>query len=335
MRACSPNFARSAAAWCLSRIGGPEACQRLVSAFGDVDRNLREETLEGVVTLDSDAVPILLSGLQAVDPAIPPTAVSLPSLISGAYTIGHQTTLPWRSSAARMTACCTGESPIAAQDRAPHPMLMPCLVLCPQLPGRSSLETPIQLVGRGYRLAGQRDLTKDRVPGGVPSRLSWNLRNGRTSLLSTRSTHASGHSKRDESEQRSHTTHQRGFVAPSPARPAKANGAARQATMHAAVTMALAKQRVALWSHAIRRLPRCPEPASDRSGQTHIRGSADPSKQPFAGRSSDPQPHRIRPAPTRTSIPRPPAACNSPPSAAGARSVRYDANDRPKVREER
>jgi len=65
-----PYFARSAAAWCLSRIGGPEACQRLVSAFGDVDRSLREEALEGIVTLDSDAVPILLSGLQAVDPAI-------------------------------------------------------------------------------------------------------------------------------------------------------------------------------------------------------------------------------------------------------------------------
>ena len=35
-----PYFARSAAAWCLSRIGGTEACRRLVRAFGDVDRNL-------------------------------------------------------------------------------------------------------------------------------------------------------------------------------------------------------------------------------------------------------------------------------------------------------
>ena len=65
-----PYFARSAAAWCLSRIGGAEACRRLVRAFGDVDRNLREEALEGIVTVNSDAVPLLLAGLREVDPAI-------------------------------------------------------------------------------------------------------------------------------------------------------------------------------------------------------------------------------------------------------------------------
>ena len=65
-----PYFARSAAAWCLSRIGGQEACRHLVKAFGDVDRNLREEALEGIVTLDSDAAPVLLAGLQEVDPVI-------------------------------------------------------------------------------------------------------------------------------------------------------------------------------------------------------------------------------------------------------------------------
>ena len=65
-----PYFARSAAAWCLSRIGGTEACRRLVRAFSDVDRNLREEALEGIVTVNSDAVPILLAGLREVDPAI-------------------------------------------------------------------------------------------------------------------------------------------------------------------------------------------------------------------------------------------------------------------------
>lgn len=65
-----PYFARSAAAWCLSQIGGTEACQRLVQAFGDTDPNLREEALEGIVTINSDAVPILLSGLREVDPAI-------------------------------------------------------------------------------------------------------------------------------------------------------------------------------------------------------------------------------------------------------------------------
>ncbi len=68
--ALRPYFARSAAAWCLSRIGGSAACQRLVQAFGDVDRDLREEALDGIVTVDSDAVPILLTGLQEVDTAI-------------------------------------------------------------------------------------------------------------------------------------------------------------------------------------------------------------------------------------------------------------------------
>ncbi len=65
-----PYFARSAAAWSLSRIGGSEACSRLVRAFGDVDQDLREEALEGIISLDSDAVPLLLSGLQEVDPAV-------------------------------------------------------------------------------------------------------------------------------------------------------------------------------------------------------------------------------------------------------------------------
>lgn len=51
-------------------IGGTEACQRLVRAFGDVDRNLRAEALEGIVSVNSDAVPILLAGLREVDPAI-------------------------------------------------------------------------------------------------------------------------------------------------------------------------------------------------------------------------------------------------------------------------
>ena len=65
-----PYFLRSAAAWCLSRIGGSEGCLRLVRAFGDVDRNLREEALEGIVSLNSDAIPVLLAGLQEMEPAI-------------------------------------------------------------------------------------------------------------------------------------------------------------------------------------------------------------------------------------------------------------------------
>ena len=65
-----PYFARSAAAWCLSRIGGMDASRRLVRAFGDVDRNLRAEALEGIVSVTSDAVPLLLEGLREVNPAI-------------------------------------------------------------------------------------------------------------------------------------------------------------------------------------------------------------------------------------------------------------------------
>ena len=65
-----PYFARSAAAWCLSRIGGTEACRRLVRAFNDVDRNLRAEALEGIVRVNADAVPILLAGLREVDSAV-------------------------------------------------------------------------------------------------------------------------------------------------------------------------------------------------------------------------------------------------------------------------
>jgi len=46
-----PYFLRSAAAWCLSRIGGEHAAGRLVRAFSDVDRNIREEALEGLVAI--------------------------------------------------------------------------------------------------------------------------------------------------------------------------------------------------------------------------------------------------------------------------------------------
>ena len=35
-----------------------------------MDRSLREEALEGIITVNSDAVPILLAGLREVDPAI-------------------------------------------------------------------------------------------------------------------------------------------------------------------------------------------------------------------------------------------------------------------------
>ena len=65
-----PHFARSAAAWCLGRIGGQKACRHLIKAFEDVDPRLREEALEGIVTLGSDAAAVLLRGLRDANPAI-------------------------------------------------------------------------------------------------------------------------------------------------------------------------------------------------------------------------------------------------------------------------
>jgi len=57
-------FLRSAAAWCLSRIGSQESVQRLIRAFSDVDQELREEALEGLASLGGPAVPALLENLR-------------------------------------------------------------------------------------------------------------------------------------------------------------------------------------------------------------------------------------------------------------------------------
>ena len=63
----NPYFLRSAAAWCLSRIGSEEAVRRLIRAFGDMDQIIREEALEGIVILGGPAIPRLLEGLSAID----------------------------------------------------------------------------------------------------------------------------------------------------------------------------------------------------------------------------------------------------------------------------
>jgi len=65
-----PYFLRSAAAWSLSRCGGRAAQGRLVRAFADVDFSIREEALEGLVTIGGPAVPLLLNGLQHSDSAV-------------------------------------------------------------------------------------------------------------------------------------------------------------------------------------------------------------------------------------------------------------------------
>jgi len=65
-----PYFVRSATAWCLSRVGRLNAATRLMKAFADIDHNIREEALEGLVSIGGLAVPLLVEGLGEVDPAI-------------------------------------------------------------------------------------------------------------------------------------------------------------------------------------------------------------------------------------------------------------------------
>lgn len=62
-----PYFLRSAAAWCLGRIGTEDACQRLIRAFNDIDRAIREEALAGIVSIGEQAITPLLAGLRQAD----------------------------------------------------------------------------------------------------------------------------------------------------------------------------------------------------------------------------------------------------------------------------
>lgn len=62
-----PYFLRSAAAWCLGRFGDQSAAQHLVRAFSDIDRDLRDEALEGIISVGGTAVPVLLLGLHDAD----------------------------------------------------------------------------------------------------------------------------------------------------------------------------------------------------------------------------------------------------------------------------
>src|ERR1035437_2551997 len=65
-----PYFVRSAAAWCLSRVGHIDVGKRLVKAFADIDHNIREEALEGIVSIGGFGIPLLLEGLREVNPDI-------------------------------------------------------------------------------------------------------------------------------------------------------------------------------------------------------------------------------------------------------------------------
>src|SRR5205823_5243888 len=67
----APYFLRSAAAWSLARIGGEQPVMRLIRAFADVDFDIRQEALDGIVALSGEAVPFLLTSLrEASDDAI-------------------------------------------------------------------------------------------------------------------------------------------------------------------------------------------------------------------------------------------------------------------------
>jgi len=60
-------FLRSAAAWGLSRIGSEVASERLKKAFSDVDLNIRQEALDGIVAVGGPTVRIMAEGLKSVD----------------------------------------------------------------------------------------------------------------------------------------------------------------------------------------------------------------------------------------------------------------------------
>ncbi len=65
-----PYFVRSATAWSLSKVGHIDAAKRLVKAFADIDHNIREEALEGIVSIGGLGIPLLLEGLRQVNPDI-------------------------------------------------------------------------------------------------------------------------------------------------------------------------------------------------------------------------------------------------------------------------
>ncbi len=60
----NPYFMRAAAAWSLSQIGGEIAARELISAFSQMDLDLRDDALQGVIAIGSSAIPQLLDGLR-------------------------------------------------------------------------------------------------------------------------------------------------------------------------------------------------------------------------------------------------------------------------------
>jgi HEAT repeat protein len=62
-----PYFLRSAAAWSLGRTRKSKASDQLIRAFSDVDIDLRDEALDGLVEIGEVALPLLLRGLRNPD----------------------------------------------------------------------------------------------------------------------------------------------------------------------------------------------------------------------------------------------------------------------------
>lgn len=60
----NPYFLRSAAAWGLSRIKDESSRVRLVRAFGDVNLDIRQEALDGIVGIGGLAIPLLVATLR-------------------------------------------------------------------------------------------------------------------------------------------------------------------------------------------------------------------------------------------------------------------------------
>ncbi len=62
-----PGFMRSASAWSLGKIGTERAQRLLVNAFTDMNKDLREDALENIISLGATSLNVLLDGLRQND----------------------------------------------------------------------------------------------------------------------------------------------------------------------------------------------------------------------------------------------------------------------------
>ena len=62
-----PYYLRSAAAWALSQNNAQQAWSILIRAFRDVEQGIREEALDGLISIGGPAIHLLLEGLEHPD----------------------------------------------------------------------------------------------------------------------------------------------------------------------------------------------------------------------------------------------------------------------------